>query len=67
MIPVKDHKDLARGNNGVIHNVDREGYAAFISQREKVLSDKARIEELETKVSGIESTLKYIVYLLEHK
>lgn len=65
LIPVKDMNGLYRGAHGVIHNVDNEGYAAYIAHRNTILSDKDRIQKLETDVSEIKESLSFIVKFLK--
>ena len=51
-------------DTNAIINVDKAGYQAYITNRDKLLSDKERIEKLETKVSDIKGDLDEIKDLL---
>ena len=64
-IPVKDHRNLYRdGSSTAIVNTDSVGYQAYVANREKLLSDKQRIDNLETKVEEIKGDLSDIKNLL---
>lgn len=47
-----------------IINTDTSGYQAYITNRNKLLSDKERIDKLETQVSDIKGDLSEIKDLL---
>lgn len=49
--------------NAII-NTDVSGYQAYITNRDRLLSDRERIEKLETKVSDIKGDLDEIKDLL---
>ena len=57
-IPVKDHRNLYRdaGSSGIV-NTDTEGYKAYMANREKLLTDKQRIDQLESRVEEIKCDL----------
>jgi len=57
-VPVKDHRNLYRdaGSSGIV-NTDTEGYKAYMANREKLLTDKQRIDQLETTVEEIKCDL----------
>lgn len=64
-IPVKDHRNLYRdGSSTAIVNTDTVGYQAYVANREKLLTDKQRIDNLETKVEEIKGDLSDIKNLL---
>ena len=57
-IPVKDHRNLYRdaGSSGIV-NTDTEGYKAYVANRDKLLTDKQRIDQLESTVEEIKCDL----------
>ena len=57
-IPVKDHRNLVRdaGSSGIV-NTDTEGYKAYVANRDKLLTDKQRIDQLESTVEEIKCDL----------
>ena len=64
-VPVKDHRNLYRdGSSTAIVNTDKVGYQAYMANREKLLTDKQRIDQLETKVEEIKTELTDIKNLL---
>ena len=64
-IPVKDHRNLYRdGSSTAIVNTDSVGYQAYVKNREKLLTDKQRIDNLETTVEEIKGDLSDIKNLL---
>ena len=57
-VPVKDHRNLYRdGSSKAIVNTDTVGYQAYMANREKLLTDKQRIDQLETTVEEIKCDL----------
>ena len=64
-IPVKDHRNLYRdGSSTAIVNTDSIGYQAYVVNREKLLTDKQRIDNLESTVEEIKGDLTDIKNLL---
>ncbi len=64
-VPVKDHSNLYRDSSSkAIVNTDTTGYQAYVSNRDKLLSEKQRIDNVETKVEEIKSDLSDIKNLL---
>ena len=64
-IPVKDHRNLYRdGSSTAIVNTDSVGYQAYVANREKLLTDKQRNDNLETTVEEIKGDLTDIKNLL---
>ena len=68
-IPVEGQDGLYRDTNtGAIINKNHLEFQSYIKQREKLNSDKQRIDKLENDVSDIKSMLNNIVDLLQdHK
>ena len=64
-IPVKDYRNLYRdGSSTAIVNTDSVGYQAYVANREKLLTDKQRIDNLEITVEEIKGDLTDIKNLL---
>ena len=64
-IPVKDHRNLYRdGSSTAIVNTDSIGYQAYVRNRDKLLTDKQRIDNLESTVEEIKGDLTDIKNLL---
>ena len=64
-VPVQDHNNLYRDSSSrAIVNTDTTGYEAYVSNRDKLLSDKQRIDNLESKVEEIKGDLTEIKNLL---
>lgn len=65
LIPVKDNKGLFRDvNTNSIVNTDTNQYQSYISNREKLSSDKERIDNLENQLIDVKSDLNDIKDLL---
>lgn len=65
---VTDHNNLLRMDGVSITNTDNEAYKRAKAQREKAKQNRKnlqRIEELETKVNGLENKLDTIISLLQ--
>lgn len=63
-IPVKDHESLVRGENGVIHNKNKDEFDAYIKNRNDKLTQQQKIENLEIAFVEMKDTLDLIVSLL---
>ena len=64
-IPVKDHRNLYRdGSSTAIVNTDSVGYQAYVANRERLLTDKQRIDNSESTVEEIKGDLTDIKNLL---
>lgn len=62
---VEGHENLYRDlNTGAIVNQNKEEYQAYIANRKKLLSDKERIDGLETKVDNLTDDINDIKNLL---
>lgn len=64
-IPVENHPNLTResSSKAVINN-DKTGFNSYIAAREKMNSDKERIDTLETKVDDLKGDLNEIKKML---
>lgn len=63
--PVKNHDNLYRNSStNAIVNTNTNGYLTYISNRNKLQSDKERIDSLETKVESIKDDINDIKNLL---
>lgn len=65
---VTDHNNLLRMDGVSITNTDNEAYKRAKTQREKAKQNRKnlqRIEELESKVNGLENKLDTIISLLQ--
>jgi len=64
-LKVEGKSNLVRDTEtSAIINTDTSGYHAYIANRKKLLSDKERIDKLETQVSDIKGDLSEIKDLL---
>jgi hypothetical protein len=61
---VKNHSDLYRDGTGAIINTNKSGYDRYMATRNKLNTDKERIENLETKVDSLSSDISDIKNLL---
>lgn len=65
LIPVKDVEGLYRDANGVIHNIDKEGFSSYVNHRNNILKERERIGQLENDVSHIKDSITLILKLLQ--
>jgi len=64
-LPVKNHDDLYRNTStNSIVNTNSGEYHSYIANRNKLQSDKERIDSLETKVESIKDDISDIKNLL---
>jgi len=64
-LKVEGRTNLVRDTDtNAIINTDKTGYKSYIANRNKLLSDKERIDKLETQVSDIKGDLSEIKDLL---
>lgn len=62
MIKVENEKNLVRDERtAAIINTDDRAYKQYVAEKTRLLSEKQRINILETKVSNIESMLQKIL------
>lgn len=61
---VKNHTDLYRDSTGAIINTNKSGYDRYMATRNKLNTDKERIQNLETKVDSLSSDISDIKNLL---
>ena len=61
---VKNHSDLYRDNTGAIINTNKSGYDRYMATRNRLNTDKERIENLENKVDSLSSDISDIKNLL---
>ena len=64
-IPVENNKGLYRDSaTRAIINTNKKDYQLYMANREKMLSDKQRIDELEVKVDSLKDDISDIKNLL---
>ena len=64
-IPVKDHEHLFRDNHSkAIINTNKGDYETYVRTRERMNSEKERIENLEEKVNSLQGDISDIKNLL---
>lgn len=64
-IPVKDHKSLYRDNNSrAIINTNSNDYETYVRNRNRMNSERERIENLEGKVDSLQDDISDIKNLL---
>ena len=61
---VKNHTDLYRDGTGAIINTNKSDYDRYIATRNRLNTDKERIENLENKVDSLSSDISDIKNLL---
>ena len=58
LIPNKDHDGLYKDSStGAIVNKDISGYQQYIQNRDKLLSDKERLDSIENDINDIKTLL----------
>ena len=58
LIPIKDHDGLYKDSStGAIVNKDISGYQQYIQNRDKLLSDKERLDSIENDINDIKTLL----------
>ena len=62
---VVDEPDLVRDANGIIQNINEDDFHKFIAQRQLKEQELKRINDLETDVAEIKSSLNLILKLLQ--
>jgi hypothetical protein len=61
LIPVKGQSGLFRDSEtGAIINNNSQGYKAYITNRDKLLSEKERIDKLESDIGDIKRMLQQL-------
>ena len=64
-VPVKDHKHLFRDEDSkAIINTNKGDYEAYVRTRDRMNSEKERIENLEEKVNSLQGDISDIKNLL---
>jgi|TARA_B100001964_G_scaffold159090_1_gene174736 hypothetical protein len=62
LIPIKDERGLFKdSHSGAIVNKNNSEYQAYIAQREKLLSDKERLDKVENEISDIKQMLQILI------
>ena len=58
LVKVKDHDGFYKDtSSGAIVNKDNSGYQQYIENRERLLSDKERLDSIESDINDIKSLL----------
>ena len=58
LLRVKDHDGLYKDSStGAIINKDTSGYQQYVQNREKLLSDKERLDSIENDINDIKTLL----------
>ena len=61
LIPVKDQPGIFRDDvSGAIVNKNQNDYQAYVSNRDKLLSEKERIDKLESDIGDIKRMLQQL-------
>ena len=62
LIPIKDEKGFFKdSDSGAIVNKNNNEYQAYIAQRERLLSDKERLDKVENEISDIKQMLQILI------
>jgi hypothetical protein len=61
---VKGEPDLVRTEAGYLQNTNNASYQAFISKRDKIVTDTKRIEAIEKDNAEIKRSLALIIQML---
>ena len=58
LVKIKDHDGFYKDtSSGAIVNKDNSGYQQYIENRERLLSDKERLDSIESDINDIKSLL----------
>ena len=58
LIKVKDHEGLYKDSfTGAVVNKDASGYQQYVQNREKLLSDKERLDSIENDINDIKTLI----------
>ena len=62
LIPIKDEKGFFKdSDSGAIVNKNNSEYQAYIAHRERLLSDKERLDKVENEISDIKQMLQILI------
>ena len=62
LIPIRDEKGLFKdSNSGAIVNTNKSEYQAYISNRDSLEAEKARLDHLENEIGDIKQMLQTLL------